>query len=91
MPAAEVAACCSAMPTSNVRSGNACAKGLSPTGSSIAAVIATTSDLRRPIWTISSAKTLVQPKRDGATGSPVSGWIFPTAWKRSATSCSAGV
>ncbi|CPU66087.1 Uncharacterised protein [Mycobacteroides abscessus] len=74
-----------------MRSGKACENGLRPTGSSIAAVIATTSDRRRPIWTISSAKTLVQPKRDGATGSPVSGWILPTAWKRSATSCSAGV
>ncbi len=38
-------------------------------------MIATTSGRRRPICTISSAKTEVQPNREGATGRPVSGWI----------------
>ena len=56
----------------------------------IAAVMATTSGRRRPMRTSSSANTLVHSNLDGATGSPVSGWILPTAWNRSATSCSAG-
>ena len=48
-PAAEVAACCSAMPTSKVRSGNRAWNWCSPTGCIIAAVIATTSWRRWPI------------------------------------------
>ena len=43
MPAAEVTACCSAMPTSRHRSGKRSAKGSSPVESGMAAVIATTS------------------------------------------------
>ena len=43
MPAAAVTACCSAMPTSKVRSGNRSWNGSSPVESGIAAVIATTS------------------------------------------------
>ena len=41
MPAAKRTACCSQMPTSNVRSGNLFAKRSSPVPSGIAAVIAT--------------------------------------------------
>ena len=59
-PAAEVAACCSAMPTSKVRSGKRCWNSRSPTGCSIAAVIATTSPRSAPRATISSEKKSVQ-------------------------------
>ena len=40
IPAADVAACCSAIPTSNTRVGNSAANGARPTGWSIAAVMA---------------------------------------------------
>src|SRR6476660_9853471 len=59
-PAADVAACCSAMPTSKVRSGNFWAKVSSPTGCIIAAVIATTSSRRSPMPTMASEKWSVQ-------------------------------
>ena len=91
MPAAEVRACCSAMPTSMTRSGMASARGWSPTGCCMAAVMATIRSSARARDTISSANTAVHPKRSGTTGSPVSGWMRPTAWKRSATWFSAGV
>ncbi|CNM12524.1 Uncharacterised protein [Mycobacterium tuberculosis] len=42
-PAADVSACCSAMPTSNNRSGYRFPKALSPVGPGIAAVMATMS------------------------------------------------
>jgi len=42
-PAADVIACCSAMPTSNRRSGNSCPNAVSPVGPGIAAVMATMS------------------------------------------------
>jgi hypothetical protein len=70
--------------------GISSASGARPTGASIAAVTPTTSSRSRAIDTISSAKTAVYPNREGETGSPVSGWIFPTAWKWSAMSSSAG-
>ncbi len=57
MPAAQVMACCSAMPTSNTRSGKARANAPRPVGCSIAAVIATTSGRRAPIATSSSPNT----------------------------------
>ena len=41
MPAAEVTACCSAMPTSTNRSGKRASKGSRPVGPGIAAVMAT--------------------------------------------------
>ena len=91
IPAQAVTACCSAMPTSMTRSGNASCMGPSPTGSIIAAVTPTTSSRSRATRRISSAKTAVHPKRWGAIGNPVSGWIRPTAWNRSAMSSSAGV
>jgi hypothetical protein len=43
MPAAEVTACCSAMPTSKQRSGKRSANGSRPVESGMAAVMATTS------------------------------------------------
>ena len=70
-PAALVAACCSAMPTSKVRSGNRASKWWRPTGCIIAAVIATTSGRRSPMRTISSPKTSVQIPPVGCS-SPVS-------------------
>ena len=42
-PAADVIACCSAMPTSKNRSGNRCRNAVSPVGPGMAAVIATMS------------------------------------------------
>ncbi len=56
----------------------------------IAAVMATTSLRSWPSLTISSPKTEVQSAPEEAIGRPVSGWILPTAWKRSASSCRAG-
>ena len=90
IPAAQAAASCSAIPTSMTRPGNASCSGPRPTGRIMAAVTPTTSSRSRAMRTISSANTLVHPNRAGATGSPVSGWIGPTAWKRSAMSSSAG-
>ena len=90
MPAALVAACCSAMPTSKVRSGNSAQNLSSPVGPIIAAVIATTSGRRRPISTSSAENTDVQVVPLVPSGWPVSGSRMPTAWKRSASSSSAG-
>ncbi len=64
-PAADTAACCSAMPTSQTLSGKRSAKAARPTGCSMAAVIATTSSRSSPIRTISSPNTEVQ---DGPFG-----------------------
>jgi hypothetical protein len=78
-PAADTAACCSAIPTSHTRSGNLSANFARPTGCSMAAVIATTSSRASPIRTISSPNTEVQEgPLDGARGSQVSGSITPT-------------
>ena len=59
IPAADVVACCSAIPTSKTRLGNASAKAVSPTGASIAAVIPTTSRRSCPMATISAPNTEV--------------------------------
>ena len=72
-PAAEVSACCSAMPTSKTRSGNAVANGVSPVGPHIAAVIATTSGRSAPATTISRPNTCVQVVLVAALGLPVVG------------------
>ena len=90
-PAAEVTACCSAMPTSKVRSGHLQEKACSPTGCSIAAVIATTSGRSAPIATISSENTLVQPAALTFSGLPVSGSVTgATLCRQSASSSTAG-
>jgi len=89
-PAAEATACCSAIPTSMTRAGNSSLIGPRPTGCSIAAVMATRSSRWRASFSTSSENTDVQPNRAGTTGSPVSGWMTPTAWKRSAMSSRAG-
>ena len=89
-PAAIVIACCSAIPTSMTLSGNSSANRPRPTGRVIAAVMPTTVGSARAMRAISRAKTLVHPKRSGAMGRPVSGWMAPIAWNRSWTSRSAG-
>ena len=83
-------ACCSAMPTSIVRSGNAFSNLSKPVGPSIAAVIATISLRSWPIATNSSENTLVQLVPLFAKGAPVSGSTIPTAWNFSASSATAG-
>ena len=79
------------MPTSIVRSGKFCANLSNPVGPSIAAVIATTFELSRPIAVISSEKTFVQEGADAFRGFPVTGSTIPTAWNFSAMSSIAGV
>ena len=88
-PAAIVVACCSAMPTSMIRSGWASAKGWSPTGIIIAAVIATMSLRSAPRASISSLNSSVHERPAISSGRPVSGLILPTAWNWSATSLQA--
>ena len=78
------------MPTSKHRSGYASAKGTSPVGPSIAAVIATMSGRVAPSATISSAKTCVHPTDAGPVGRPVSGSNAAGLCICSATSFSAG-
>ena len=78
-PAALVTACCSAMPTSIVLSGKFCANLSKPVGPSIAAVIATTLELSRPMCVISSEKTLVHDGAEAFSGFPVTGSTIPTA------------
>ncbi len=90
MPAAEVRACCSAMPTSMQRSGYSAPNFASPVGPSMAAVMATTSGRRAPSATISSEKTLVQPTDAGPVGMPVAGSNAAGLCICSATSFSAG-
>ena len=90
MPAAEVIACCSAMPTSKQRSGNCLANLSSPVGPSIAAVMATTSARSPPMRTSSSEKTLVQLVGAGEVGAPVSGSMTLTWCIWSASWFSAG-
>ena len=87
-PAADVTACCSAMPTSKVRSGNIDWNLSSPTGCIIAAVIATTSGRRSPRWTISSANTSVQIRSLGFS-TPLSTSNGPGLWNWSASCSSA--
>ena len=90
-PAAEVTACCSAMPTSKVRSGKDSLKRSSPVGWSIAAVMATTSWRSPPIATSSSPSTLVQPRALAFSGLPVSGSVTgATLCRQSASSSTAG-
>ena len=88
-PAADVSACCSAMPTSNVRSGYRSAKAASPVGCSMAAVIATTSDRSAPMRTSSSENACVQ-SRAAAVDVPLSGSKTPVACQASIWSVSAG-
>src|SRR5690606_9489052 len=76
-PAAEVTACCSAMPTSNVRSGKRSAKRDRPVGASMAAVMATRAGCRAPSSASSAPNTSVQvgeagPSARGTAG--VAGW-----------------
>ncbi len=59
MPAAKVTACCSAMPTSKQRSGNALAKRSSPVPDGMAAVTATMRSSRPASSTSASANTRV--------------------------------
>jgi hypothetical protein len=59
MPAADVAACCSAIPTSKNRSGHRAWKGNSPVGPGMAAVMATTWGNSSPISSIASLKACV--------------------------------
>ena len=66
IPAAEVTACCSAIPTSNARSGNRSANGSRPVLSGIAAVNATSSGTRSPALTKASANASVYLPRGGA-------------------------
>src|SRR4028119_998118 len=83
MPAALVGACCSAMPTSKVRSGYRSAKAARPVGCSIAAVTATTSARSAPMRNSSSEKAAVQSR--AATGpTPLSGAKTPGACQASA-------
>ena len=89
-PAAEVSACCSAMPTSKVRSGNRSANAASPVGCSIAAVIATTSGRSAPIRTSSSANASVQASPALRVLAPLSGSKTPVACQASIWSVSAG-
>ena len=91
MPAALVTACCSAIPTSIVRSGNSLSKAASPVGPIIAAVIATISSRSRAISINSVEKILVQLVALLASGAPVSGSTMPTAWNFSASSSIAGL
>ena len=57
----------------------------------MAAVIATKSCRSAPIATSSPENTEVQDFADAVNGLPVSGSTMPTAWKRSASSDSAGL
>ena len=59
MPAAEVTACCSAMPTSNMRSGKRSPKGSRPVESGMAAVMATSSGCSSPSLMSASEKAAV--------------------------------
>ena len=89
-PLAMVTACCSAMPTSNTRSGWTAANPSSPTGMSMAAVRATRSGRSEPRATISSLNSSVQMRPLTSNGSPVSGLNLPTPWNWSASSLMAG-
>ena len=88
-PAADVAACCSAIPTSKVRSGNLVANVSRPTGCIIAAVMATTSLRRSPTSTMASEKWSVQMRPLGFSA-PVWTSKGPGAWNWSASCRSAG-
>ncbi len=59
MPAAEVTACCSAMPTSKNRSGNRSANGSRPVESGMAAVMATSSGCSSASLMIASVNAAV--------------------------------
>ena len=89
-PAAEVMACCSAMPTSKKRSGNSAPNLSRPVGPAMAAVIATMSLRSRPALSSSLENTEVQPGCASNTGFPVTGSIMPVECIRSASSFSAG-
>ncbi|SKS55043.1 Uncharacterised protein [Mycobacteroides abscessus subsp. abscessus] len=89
-PAAEVTACCSAIPTSNSRSGKRSPNLLSPVGPGMAAVIATI--LRCSLATSMSASenTEVQPGAEALIARPVFGSMTPVECICSASSSSAG-
>ena len=59
IPAAEVTACCSAMPTSNMRSPKRSPNGSRPVESGMAAVMATSSGRASPSATIALEKAAV--------------------------------
>jgi hypothetical protein len=59
IPAADVTACCSAIPTSWKRSGKRSLKGMSPVGPGMAAVMACTAGWRSPTSTMAEAKASV--------------------------------
>ena len=84
-PAAEVTACCSAMPTSKARDGYADANACSPVGPNIAADNATTSGRDAPTASISAANTSVHVGRLTASGAGTG----PIECMRSASSVSA--
>ena len=89
-PAAEVSACCSAMPTSKVRSGKRSPKAARPVGCSIAAVMATTSGRSVPTRTSSSENASVQGRPVFRTLAPLSGSKMPVACQASIWSVCAG-
>ena len=59
IPAAEVTACCSAMPTSKNRSGQRAGNGSSPVGPGMAAVMATIVGCSSPAASIASLNAWV--------------------------------
>ena len=79
IPAADVVACCSAIPTSKVRFGNSRWNASTPVGPNIAAVNATISFRSLPSSTNASEKTPVHVCAALAIGSPVSASTIPTA------------
>ena len=89
-PAAEVIACCSAIPTSKNRSGYLARNALRPVGPGIAAVIATTSRRSDAIWMSVSENVAVQPGPGTDRARPVSGSMTPQACIWSSSSFSAG-
>ena len=86
MPAANVTACCSAMPTSKVRVGKRLAKRSSPVPPGIAAVIATTRASASASAISASANTRVYDGGPGGglTCSPVITLKRDTPWYLSA-------
>jgi hypothetical protein len=83
-------ACCSAIPTSNSRSGKRSPNADRPVGPGIAAVIATISRRRAAFWISASENTEVHPGGDAAVERPVTGSMTPVECICSASSFSAG-
>ena len=90
-PAAEVTACCSAMPTSNTRSGKAAANRLRPVGWIIAARDGDDPLVHRPELDHLLGEDVGPVTAPGPPiATPVLASILPTAWKRSSSWFSAG-